>query len=238
MYARAKRPRAHRFGEDARVLTDDDALVHPEPARSLDLLRRARSPVDRPRPRGASQLHGRRPDARPDGVYEHALARLKSRLREERVVRGDEDLGHGRGLREVERTGNQREVAFGDDRVLGLRAARRDAEDTLPRLQTSNLVARLLDLARELKAGYLRDCSRRRGIAPALLQQVRAVQPRRANPHAHAVGESDGPRDLTDFEPPAVLVRDDTHGPHTLFAHRAPLRVDCLDVWSPKLITE
>src|SRR4051812_15201979 len=118
MDARAARPLARCFGEGARVVADYDALVHPELSRTLYLLACARSPVDRARARGARQLHGGSPYARAYGVHEHAFARLKTRLRKERVVRSDEDLGHGRRLREVERVWNLGEMTLGHDDVL------------------------------------------------------------------------------------------------------------------------
>ena len=60
-------------------------------------------------PRGAEdgaahrvrELDGRRADAAADRVDQDPLARPQTRLRLERVVRGDEDLGDGRGLLEA-----------------------------------------------------------------------------------------------------------------------------------------
>ena len=223
VHARAARPRAHRFGEGARVFPDRDAFVHAELARPRDLLGPARGAVDRARARRPRELKSRRADAGAGGVHEHALARLQAALREQRVVRRDEDFGHRRGLGEREVRRNLRQVVFGDDDVLGLRPARRDAEDALPRPPHSHFVARLLDLARELEPRNVGGRARRRGVAPALLQEVCAVHARRTNAHAHAVCARRGPPHLAHLQLPLALVRDDPHGPHHLFAHRCGL---------------
>jgi hypothetical protein len=152
-------------------------------------------------------------------VDEHALARLQVRLREQRVVRRDEDLGDGGGLLETEAGWNLGEMILRHDHVLGLRPARRDAEDALPRPPRPHLVARLIDLARELKPRNVGGRARRRGVVAAPLQQVCAVQPRGAHAHAHAVGQSPRPLDLAHLKRLHAPVRGDDHGTHPFVRH-------------------
>jgi hypothetical protein len=108
-------------------------------------------------------------------VYEHALAYLQPGLRKERVVRSDEDFGHGRSHRPIKVGRNLYERILRHNDVFGLRAARRNAEHTLAHTQTAHFLARLLDCACKLKARNLLRVALRRWIPAHALQNVRTV---------------------------------------------------------------
>ena len=96
-------------------------------------------------------------------VDEQPLAGAQARLREERVVRGGEDLGHGPGGLPVELLGHRHRGALVDDRELGLAAAGDDRHHAVARLEALHAGADLDDLAGQLEAG---DVLRRRRAAP------------------------------------------------------------------------
>ena len=76
-----------------------------------------------------AELQRGRADAGPDRVHEHGLARLDAGLRDHRVVRGDEDLGHAaRGATRSSAFGDRRALGRGHRQQLGLGAATGDAE--------------------------------------------------------------------------------------------------------------
>jgi hypothetical protein len=84
--------------------------------------------------------------------------------------------------------------------VLGVSAAAEQAKDALSRLPHPRRRAGFGDLAGKLDPGNLRGEARRRRIFALSLQQVGAVERRRAHPHQHLVGRDRRLADLADFQ--------------------------------------
>ena len=76
----------------------DEAIGEPQGAGALDLLGGARVTVWH-RARGTHDLKRGETDAAADRVNQDALGRTQPCLRDQRVVRGDERLRHGAGIR-------------------------------------------------------------------------------------------------------------------------------------------
>ena len=104
-------------------------------------------------------------------------------LSDHRVVRGDEHLGHARGLHEVEPFGDRRALGRGHRQQLGLGAAAGDAEHAGAERGHRDAGAVRDDLARELEPG---DVGRRagwRGVVPRELHEIGAVQAGTVHPY-------------------------------------------------------
>ena len=157
-----------------------------------------------------AELHGRRADAAGRAVHEQALARPQPGAREDRVVRGREDLGQPAGVGEADGVGHRHELALVDDRELGLAAAAGDAHDAVADREACGAVAERLDLAGELEAGDVLRAAGRRRVATAALEHVGAVDARRAHADEHLAGARLGIGMLLD-ENLAVADRGGTH---------------------------
>ncbi len=152
---------------------------------------------------------------------EDALARAQGRLNPERIVRGDEDLGdRPRGV-PVERVRYLGDGALVCDEVLGVRGARDDAEDALPLAPESRSGAEGRDLSRELEAGAVGRNARRRRVAPLALEQVRAVEARRADANEDLFDARLGALDVLDLEDLRRSRLRDHHGSHAASVARA-----------------
>src|SRR6185436_10955737 len=116
-------------GEGGRVelARGEDAVVEAQRARLLELLGGSCRAHDGAAG-GVAELHRGGADAGADRVHEQDLTGAQLALREERVVGGDEHLGHAAGGDEVERVGDGRALRRGDGDELGLAAATGDAE--------------------------------------------------------------------------------------------------------------
>ena len=144
------------------------------------------------RARHLAELDRGHADAAGAAVDEQALAGAQPGLREEGVVRGGEDLGHGpRGL-PVELLGHRHRGALVDDRELGLAAAGDDRHHAVAGLEALHAGPALDDLAGQLEAGdVLRGAGRRR-VAALELVHVGAVEPGAADADEQ-VGVTRGP---------------------------------------------
>jgi hypothetical protein len=97
------------------------------------------------------------------------VAGAKPGLRDDRVVRREERLGHGRSLFVVEPLGHCNDVALVYGDAIGEPAAADEAEHTVADLPAQHLVAACNHLARHLQPWYvLRSAGRRRIVAATL----------------------------------------------------------------------
>ncbi len=156
------------------------------------------------------ELDGRRADAARRAVDEQPLAGAQPRLGEERVVRGREDLGDPAGVGEPDGVGDRHELALVDDGELALAAAADDAHDAVALGEARRAVAEAGDLAGELEPGDVRRRAGRRGIAPAQLHLVGAVEAGGAHADEHLAGARLGIGVLLD-EDLAVADRGGAH---------------------------
>ena len=152
----------------------------------LELVRRARGAINR-RAGSVGQLDRGRADARGGRVNENALAHVKARPSEERVVRGDERFRHGARLDPVQLGRDASEITRWHDDKLCLRATGNDSENAVADLPSANRVTDRFDFACELHARDVRRITRRRGIMSAPLQNIGAIQSRCMHPHANAI---------------------------------------------------
>jgi hypothetical protein len=108
-------------------------------------------------------------------VDKQALAHLQRRLREDRVVRGREDLGDAARLGPVEAVGHGHRLALVHGGELGLAAAADDRHHAIARAEPLGARPARDDLAGELEAGDIRRRARRRRVQAAPLHHVGAV---------------------------------------------------------------
>ena len=113
------------------------ADVEPERGRPARASRRVRDVPKTVQPIAWASWHGRRADAAADGVDQDPLAGPQPALGLEGVVRGEEDLGDGRGLLEVEVGGDRHGHPLVGHDVLGLPAAADDPEDAVADLRAA-----------------------------------------------------------------------------------------------------
>ena len=132
---------------------------------------------------------------------QHALTWAQPALSDEGVMRGQKRLGHRRGLLEVKAGWNGYDHTFVRDQELGLAAPGHDAHHAITDLERSGHVGpEGVDLARVLQPGDVRGHSRRRGIEPARLHQVRPVQPAGMHPNPDLLSPRLGGRNVADLE--------------------------------------
>ena len=133
--------------------------------------------------RAGRELHRRDPDAPGRAVDQDTFPQCERALREERVVRGREDLGEAACLRPAETGGNGERDALVHDGQLGLRAAPDDRHHPVADREARDCRPDRHDLAGELEPGDVGRCVRRRGVQALALHHVGAVQP--CGPHPY-----------------------------------------------------
>ena len=163
------------------------------------------------RSRGARQLDRRRAHAAGAAVDEQPLAGTKLRLREERVVRGREDLGHSPGGDQAEPARDAHQLTLMRDAQLGLRSSADNPHHLVSGRKAFRCGPQRGHLAGELHPGNVLRRSGRRWIQPATLHHVGAVQPGGMDAHEHLTRARLGVGVLLDDE--LVLAdRDGAHG--------------------------
>src|SRR5207237_874861 len=111
---------------------------------------------------------------------------------------------------------NSREMIFRNSNELGLSTAADDSKDAITNFPTAHLFPDRFNFTGEFQAGNFLRISRRRGIASEPLQNVRAIQSRRAHPHAHPIrSRTRRVGDLADFEAFNAAERSDRYCFHT-----------------------
>lgn len=120
-------------------------------------------------------------------MNENSLAHLQIALREQRVVRCHKDFRNRGGLNPIKIVRYPRERGFRNRDVFRLRAAAGNAEDTITYFPCARVLADAFDFAGELQPGNVLRITGRRGIVTEALQDVRAIQSRRAHSYAHAI---------------------------------------------------
>ena len=120
-------------------------------------------------------------------MNENSLTHLQLALREQRVVCSHKDFRNRGGLNPIEIVRNPRERRFRHRDVFRLRAAAGDAENSIADFPNARVFADAFNFTGELKSGNVLRIAGRRGIATEALQDVRAIQSRRAHSHAHAI---------------------------------------------------
>jgi hypothetical protein len=98
-------------------------------------------------------------------------------LREQRVVRGREDLRDAARHRPVHAVRDGHELALMHHAQLGLAAAAHDRHDAVAHREARRARPQRGDLAGELEPGDVRRRAGRRGVAAGELEHVRAVDP-------------------------------------------------------------
>ena len=109
-------------------------------------------------------------------------------LGDQRVVRGDEHLGHAARGDEVERVGHRRALRRGHGEQLGLPATTGDAEHARAERGRGDAVAVRDHLAGELEPGDVGGRARRRRVEAGALHEIGAVEPGAVHPHEHLTG--------------------------------------------------
>ena len=120
-------------------------------------------------------------------MNEDTFAHLEICTSEEGVVRGDERFRHRARFDPIEFGGNTRKVAFRHDNKLCLRPARSDPENAVANFPCLNRFAERFDFTGKFEARDVLRITGRRGIFPAALHEIRAIQARGMHPHADAV---------------------------------------------------
>src|ERR1041385_6972548 len=121
-------------------------------------------------------------------MNQNAFARHDSALREQRIMRSHENLRYGGSFRPTEVVRNLRAMIFRNCNELSLSATADDAEDSISNFPIANFLADRFNFTGEFQSGNFLRITRRRGIASESLQNVCAIQSRRAHSHAHAIG--------------------------------------------------
>src|ERR1051325_1131541 len=148
-------------------------------------------------------------------MNQNPFARHHSALREQRIMRSHENLRYGGSFGPTEVVRNLREMIFRNCNEFSLSATADDAEHSIPSFPIANLLADRFNFAGKLQSGDFLRISGRRGIAPEPLQNVCAIQSRRAHSHAHAIGGwLRRVVDLTNLEAFNAAERSDVYGFH------------------------
>ena len=160
-------------------------------------------------------LDGRRPDATAHGVDQDAFARREMALGQQGIVRGDERLGDGRRLDEIQvRRDRHGQPLVGQDE-LGLPAPADDPEDPVARLQRArNGRTQRIDLARILQTGDVRRRARRCGIHSPALHEIGPVQPACPNADTDLLAPRLGRGDFANLENLRTAGAGDDDGLH------------------------
>jgi hypothetical protein len=144
-------------------------------------------------------------------VDEQPLAGAQPGLGEDGVVGGREDLGRAARLGPAERVGHADRLALVDGRELGLPAAADDRHDAVALGEARRARAEADDLTGELEAGDVGRGARRRGVHPAPLHHVRAVDPGAPDADEDLAAAGLGIRVVLDAQL-LVADRDGAHG--------------------------
>ena len=170
--------------QDGRVVLDHRAVGEPECARLLDFLLGSSSAVAPPA-ECAGELHGGQPDPASNGMHEDCFAGPQRRLRDQRVVGGDERLRHGRGIVPRHFGGDPRQLALVRDGKLRVPAASDDSEHTIADGPSGDAASELCDLTSDFESRDVRGRAGRCRIASLPLHEIRAIQRGRVHPHQH-----------------------------------------------------
>ena len=108
---------------------------------------------------------------------QHDLAAPDGRLRDHRIVGGDEGLRDPSRGHEVDTRGNEHAVRRGNREHLGLPATAHEAEDPVADGKRVDVRPEPDDLAGELEPGNVGRPTRRGGVETGALGEVGAVQP-------------------------------------------------------------
>ena len=139
-------------------------------------------------------------------------------MHDERIPRGEEDLGHGRGVGERQSVGHRQRLAGMDDQLFGVRATRLDPHHLVADLPAGDAIADGGDDAGELKAWDLRRgaglTAARVRVLAAPLQDVGSVDGRVMDVDEQVVGAGYRRFDLAEAEDLRPAVLGEHHGAH------------------------
>src|ERR1041384_5133488 len=103
-------------------------------------------------------------------------------------MRSHKNLRHGGSFGPTEVVRNLREMIFRNCNELSLSATANDAEHSITNFPIANFFTDRFNFTGEFQPGNFLRITRRRGITSESLQNVCAIQSRRAHSHAHAIG--------------------------------------------------
>jgi hypothetical protein len=115
---------------------------------------------------------------------------------EQRVVGRQKRFGNRRRGLPAHRRRYAHAQPLVDDHLLGVAASSEDPHHAIAGLQTAHPGAAIHDLSREFQAGNVGRRARRSRVEAFSLQQIGAVQPRRADPDDDILRARDGLRNL------------------------------------------
>ena len=149
---------------------------------------------------------------------EDGFAGAKLRQGEQRLLRGEEHFGHGRGLRKAPARGDRHGHAGVEHCLFRIPASAYQTEHAVADVYVAYRGTDSLHLPGQLESENIR-LARRRRIEPLPLQRVGAVQRSRSNANQKLIPTGNRVGDLSDLEHlrPAGFVEDDSsHGAASL----------------------
>ena len=189
-------------------------MIEPEFPGFLQLGGGPRGPEDLTAHR-MGHLHRRRTDPAADCVDQDPFSGPDRGLTFERVLGGDERLGHGRRRFEIEVARDRHGHPLGTDDVLGEATPADDPENTVANPERTGCVgAEGVHLPGKLQPGDVGGNARRGRIMSLRLKNVRPVQPAGVDPDANPVTSRLGRRDFANLQRAEVARTGDDDGPH------------------------